>query len=234
MLGDRVGRFPRWLWPAGRSGVGSSRDAATGSAIMSQPGLTANRFLLWVDGVGGYLVCRDDVLMVGQAVPGSRVAIPLLGDLSRQHAILERLGGRYVVRPLEPTWVDGQAAEGPTLLQDGSRIDMGRSVSLRFRQPHALSNSARLEFLSRHKTLLGIDGVVLMGESCLLGSSSHNHIVCRDWRSDVVLFRKNGGLGCRAAAPFEVNGIECVEACQLPIPSRVVGRDFSFSLEALS
>ncbi len=201
---------------------------------MNQPAAWGDRFLLWIDGVGGYLVCRDDVLMIGQAVPGSRAAIPLLGDLSRQHAVLERLGDRYLLRPLETTRVDGRPVNGPTPLSDGAVLDLGRTVRLRFRQPHALSASARLEFLSPHQTVPRVDAVVLMAESCLLGNSANNHVVCRDWKHDLVLFRKNGDLACRAAVPFEVNGIECSGATKLPIPSRVVGTDFSFSLEALS
>ena len=46
------------------------------------------RFLLWVDAIGGYLVCLDDRILLGRAGPDSHADIPLMGDLSRNHATL--------------------------------------------------------------------------------------------------------------------------------------------------
>ena len=48
------------------------------------------RFLLWVDAVGGYLVCLDDRIILGRAGPDSPADVPLMGDLSRNHATLIR------------------------------------------------------------------------------------------------------------------------------------------------
>ena len=48
------------------------------------------RFLLWVDAVGGYLVCLDDRVLLGRAGPDSHADVPLMGDLSRNHATLLR------------------------------------------------------------------------------------------------------------------------------------------------
>ena len=45
------------------------------------------RFLLWVDGVGGYLVCLSDEVTLGQSTPNCRVHVPILADVSRHHAI---------------------------------------------------------------------------------------------------------------------------------------------------
>src|SRR5262249_40485693 len=48
------------------------------------------RFLLWIDGVGGYLVCLGARVTFGQAVAGDRVDVPLTADVSRLHASLTR------------------------------------------------------------------------------------------------------------------------------------------------
>src|SRR5262245_61905036 len=53
------------------------------------------RFLLWVDAVGGYLVCLDDRIILGRAGPDSPADVPLMGDLSRNHATLVRSGEGY-------------------------------------------------------------------------------------------------------------------------------------------
>ncbi len=129
----------------------------------------ASRFLLWIDGVGGFLVCLDDSVTLGQASPEATVAIPIQADLSRQHARICRQGDGYIVEPLALTRVNGQLVRGRTLLSDGDELEFAGAVRLRFRQPHALSASARLELLSHHPTLPKADGILLMAESCVLG-----------------------------------------------------------------
>ncbi len=57
-------------------------------------------------------------------------------------------------------------------LWDGSLIELGEAVRLRFRRPHPLSATARLEFVSRHRTQPSTDAVLLMAESCILGPAS--------------------------------------------------------------
>lgn len=192
------------------------------------------RFLLWIDGVGGYLVCLSDQVVLGQATPRSRVEIPIQADLSRRHASIERQGDGYVVEPFHETWVNGQQIRGKTLLSDGDELEMSGGVRLRFRQPHALSASARLEFASHHRTQPKADAVLLMAESCVLGPKRQNHVTCRDWQGDVVLYRRDGELFCRAMESIEIDGHLCDGRGRLSSNSHVSGSDFSLSLEELS
>ena len=76
-----------------------------------------------------------------------------------------------------------------------------------FRRPHALSATARLDFLSNHRTQPSADAVLLMAESCILGPGRHCHVVCRDWPREVILFRQDNELYCRAAGGLEIDGI---------------------------
>ena len=59
--------------------------------------------LLWIDAVGGFLVFLGDQITIGQAIPGTNVELPILGDLSRRHAIISRIGDDYVVHPIGDT-----------------------------------------------------------------------------------------------------------------------------------
>ena len=52
------------------------------------PMCTLDRFLLWVDAVGGYWVCLTDEILLGQPVRSARVDVPLLGDLSGRLSVL--------------------------------------------------------------------------------------------------------------------------------------------------
>lgn len=196
------------------------------------------RFLLWVDGVGGYLVCLGDEVLLGQAAPGNLVDIPILGDLSRKHAKVHRSGEGYLIEPVHGVRVNNKAIEGTTNLCDGDELELGTGVRFRFRRPHALSASARLDPISRHRTQPYADGVLLMAESCVLGPKWTNHVVCRDWSSDVVLFQTDGELYCQAGASLEIDGRLCDGGGRdgrgrLEANSRVIGTDFSLSLEEL-
>jgi len=205
----------------------------TPAARAGEASETPQRFLLWVDGVGGFLVCMDDEIVLGQASPGNRIAVPIRGDVSRQHARIRREDG-YLIEPLGEVWINGRQIHRTTILADGDEIRLGAGVCYRFRQPHALSSTARLEPLSRHRTQPSADAVLLMAESCVLGPKWQNHIVCREWSNDVVLYRRDGVLNCRAMEGIEVDGRFCDEQARLELDSHVVGSDFSLSLEQVA
>lgn len=204
------------------------------------------RFLLWVDAVGGYLVCLGDEIVIGQAHPGNQVDVPLQADIRRRHVSIRREGEGYVLDPLisaesgpantaaarqARVRMDGKEVKRPALLSDGDEFELGEGVRLRFRKPHALSASARLEILSKHRTHPFADAVLLMAESAVLGPKWQNHVICREWTGDVVLYRQEENLFCRAMQSLEIDGQLQEGRGRLSVRSRIVGPDFSLSLE---
>ena len=189
------------------------------------------RFALWVDGIGGYLVCLRDSVVLGQYAADSAVDVAFQADLSRKHAVLRRQHETYFVDPLGLTKLNGRVIQSPTLINDGDELQLGGVVRLRFRRPHALSATARLEALSFHRPKPDVDAVLLMSESLVLGPRWQNHVVCRDWASDLVLGRQAGELFCRAMRPLEIDGREFDGRGKLTFTSRVSGDDFSICLE---
>lgn len=189
------------------------------------------RCLMWIDGVGGYLVCLGEQVRIGQAVSVASVDVPVMGDLSRHHATIVRHGEAYLIEPFAATWVQGEKLDGPRSLRDGDTIRLGESFVMRFRRPHPLSATARLEFLTPHRTQPATDGVILMAGSCVLGARSSSHIVCRGWTNDVVLVRQGQAFACQTAGPFQVNGIPYEKRAPLTLDSRVQGEEFCLSLE---
>jgi hypothetical protein len=189
------------------------------------------RFVLWVDGVGGYLVCTAETITLGQPGPGADADVAILADLSRHHARIRRGGEGYLLEPIREVSVNGRQISAPTTLGDGALIDLGGGVQLRFRRPHALSATARLEFLSRHRTVPAVDAVLLMSESCVLGPGPNSHVVCRDWKQDVVLSRHDGQLYCRTKGRLEVNGVCCEGRSPIERNAQIAGDEFSLSLE---
>lgn len=215
--------------------VGAARPNLGGGPLAGAPAkslsVDPSRFLLWVDAVGGFLVCQGSEVVIGQA-GGAGIDIPLLADISRCHAKIRRQQESYVLDPIQPTRVGGREVGGPTLLHDGDEIELGRAV-LRFRQPHPLSRSVRLERANGVRLQPSCDAVILMAESCVLGPGAQSHIVCRPWSEDVVLFRQGETLRVRTSQGVEVDGERSDGPVELRRDSQVVGADFSLSLEPL-
>jgi len=129
--------------------------------------------------------------------------------------------------------IDGRAIDRPTTLADGNVIELGDNVRLRFRRPHPLSRTARLEFVSHHRTHPSADAVLLVAESCVLGPGENCHVVCRDWTRDVVLYRQATDWHCRAAGEFEIDGVPATDRGPIGGRSRIAADDFSLSLEMI-
>ena len=191
------------------------------------------RFLLWVDAVGGYLVCLDDRILLGRAGPDSHADIPLMGDLSRNHATLLRNGEGYSLQAHHASFINGKPVLDQAVLRDGDVIRLGSTVELEFRQPSPVSATARLSIVSRHRLPLAVDGVLLMAETCIVGGESQAHIPAPALPNPVVLYRQAGALWCRAVGAFDVDGRTCASRAPLTLQSSVLGDGFSFSLEPL-
>lgn len=189
------------------------------------------RFMMWIDAVGGYLVCLDDEVTLGQPAPGAPVAVPLCADLSRRHAVIRREQGSYTIEPVGEVTVDGRRLTGPMVLGDRHEIGLGDVVRLEFRRPHALSATARLVPLSGHRTEPRADAVLLMADSCVLGPKQHSHVVCRHLSGDLMLFRQDGRLYCRTPLDLTIDGQRLGDRAPLDSGARLEGEEFGMSLE---
>ena len=188
------------------------------------------RFVIWVDAVGGFLVCMGDEVTFGQATPDASVDVPVVADIARRHATIRRDPEGYVLDPSGDTWLDGRRLESAAPLADAAALRLG-SVVLRFRRPHPLSATARVELASRHRVQPSCDAVLLLAQSCVLGPKPTSHVVCPDWQHEVVLFYSAGTLHCRVVGEFEIDGRSHTGSGPLARNSRVAGDGFSFSLE---
>lgn len=194
-------------------------------------GVKPKPFMLWIDSVGGFLVVPGERVSVGQADPESRIDVPIVADLSARHLEFLRGSDGWQVVPGGEVSIGDRRLEGPEALVTGDVLSLAGNVRLKFERPHPLSLSARVSIVSRHRTRPWSDGIVLMGETCLLGPRSRDHVQCRGWSSELVLHRKDGELKVRYGEPIEIDGRPCSGVGAVTTRSRIVGPDFSFSLE---
>lgn len=191
------------------------------------------RALLWVDAVGGFLVCLGNAVTLGQPDTQRGVDVPILGDLSARHLTIRREGEGYLACPRRPIKINGRPIESPVALAADCELELGVGVRFRFRRPHPLSATAQLLPLSRHRTQPTTDGVLLVAESLILGPEPTSHIVCPAWPHAVQLFRRGAELWCRAPGGVEIDGARHAEAGPMTLDSRVSGAEFTLSLEAV-
>jgi tetratricopeptide (TPR) repeat protein len=205
--------------------AGSSPVAAVVAA--DEP---ARRFLLWIDGVGGYLICLGQRVTFGQAMLDTFVDVPLFADVSRLHATVTRDAEGYFLEAVRTVQVNGRPAER-TILRSNDRLTLGASCQFRFHLPSPLSTTARLELVSGHRLPLAVDSVLLMADTLLLGEGPQAHVQVPGLKEPVVLFRHRDGLGVRHSGSLVVNGERCEGRGLLSAAATVTGADFSFALE---
>jgi hypothetical protein len=223
----------RRAWGEVGASLGETNDPVPRGQVEEEPSRpTQPRFLLWIDSVGGFLVCLGNEVILGQAQPQGEADVPLQADISRRHARLVREAEGYLLEPLARTLLNGNELTQTALLKDGDILEFN-AVRMRFRKPHALSSSARLEFLTRHRTHPYADGVVLMAESCVLGPQRQSHVLCRPWRGDVILYRQTEDLFCRGKEALEIDGKLVEGRAKIGWNSNVAGTDFAMKLEKL-
>jgi hypothetical protein len=219
----RKARARAWkaIEPAHAPGEAARRETAS-----------SRRFLLWIDGAGGYLVCLAPRVTLGQAAPDGHADVPLFADIARSHATIARDSEGYVLESTRPLQVNGQSTE-KALLQPGDRITLGSCCQLQFRQPVPVSATARLDLMSGHRFPLAVDGVILMADTLMLGPTSHAHVTIPDMERPAILFRQKDGLGVRYAGNLVVDGQACKERGTLGPTSKVRGDDVAFAVETV-
>jgi hypothetical protein len=210
---------------------------ATEPATLAHPGCNETvsqeplppRFLLWIDGVGGYLVCLSPHLTFGQAGPQSRVDVPLLADVSRLHAGLHRDGESYILEAMKPVLVNEKSTTR-TLLNADDIVTLGASCRFAFRLPVPANNSARIDLLSGHRLPAGVDGVLLMAQTLILGDGVAHARLDSDGEA-VILFQNKESLGLVCREELRINDNPATGRVLLPSPAVVIGKDFSFAIE---
>jgi hypothetical protein len=209
------------------SGLLSSSALGPGSPL-------PKRFLLWVDGVGGYLVCLSSRVTFGQATADGPVDVPLFAEVSRTHAEVTRDGEGYVIESGRGIRVNGDETKR-AVLAAGDRVTLGASCQFLFHKPVAVSSSVRLELTSGHRLPLAVDGVLLMGNELMLGRGPEAHIELPGLETPVLIYRSKDGLSVRVPEmKFSIDDRPCLDRAVLPLPAVVSCDAFTFAVEPVS
>ena len=209
----------------------SASVRGTGSEASSSPSELPKRFVLWIDGVGGFLVCLAPRVTFGQATALGPVDVPLFADVSRLHAELSRDGEGYVLESARDVMVNGSNSKR-TILRTGDRVTLGATCQFVFFQPVPISPSARLELVSGHRLPVAVDGILLMAENLILGPGPQAHVLLPESAGTIVFYRSQDGIGLRCPGEFHIDNRPHRDRATLPVPCHVASEHVSFALEA--
>jgi hypothetical protein len=212
----------------------------SGSPVLSSPGVVVpskdskagdpRRLLLWIDGVGGYLICLTGRITLGQASGEAPVDVPLLADVSRMHATISRDNEGYLIEAARPVLVNGLAQTRAPLLP-GDRVTLGASCQFLFQKPVPISASAKLEMVSGHRLPLSVSAVLLMADSLVLGPGTQTHVPIPDRKENIILFRHQDGIGIRCPGDFSIDGKRCKDRSVMGLQASAQGPDFALAIE---
>lgn len=190
-----------------------------------------NGRILWIDGVGGFQCCDRDETVIGQATGGGTADVCIVGDLSRQAAVIRRSGGDYLLQPLQQMLLNDQPVDRAQLLHDGAILQLGQRVKVKFSKPNPLSGTARLDLLSLNRWKPSVDGVLLLADACVIGPNPGSHILCPEWKQELLMFRYGAEWCFRTLAEVDVNGHKTQGQFPIVAGMRLRGEDFSLSVE---
>jgi hypothetical protein len=189
-------------------------------------------FALWIDGVGGYLVCLSHRVTLGQSQVDTPVDIALIADVSRHHATIQRDPEGYFLEAARKVQINGQTIE-KTLLRSGDRITLGNSCQVQFWQPVPVSTSARLDMVSGHRFAEPVQAVILMADTLVIGPATQSHVMVPDMTQPLILFRTKSGLAARWAGNLTINGQTFQERGPLEPGATLVTEQISLALERI-
>jgi hypothetical protein len=198
----------------------------TRTSLPGQPG----SFALWIDGVGGYLVCLGHRLTLGQANVDVPADIALLADVSRHHATIQRDPEGYFLEAVRKVLINGKPAD-KALLRSADRITLGSSCQLQFWQPVPVSTTARLDMVSGHRFAESVQAVLLMADTLVIGPAEQAHIQAPDMAQPLILYRSKDGLAARWTGNLDIDGQRFQERAPLNAGATLSTDQITLTLE---
>jgi hypothetical protein len=189
-------------------------------------------FALWIDGVGGYLVCLSHRVTLGQALTENPVDIALIADVSRHHATIQRDPEGYFLEAVRKVQMNGKKID-KALLRSTDRITLGNSCQLQFWQPVPVSTSARLDIVSGHRFAEPVQAAILMADTLVIGPSTQSHIQVPDMTQPLILFRTKSGLAARWPGEMQIAGKTVRDRGPLEPGTTLATDQISLALERL-
>ncbi|MCZ6792464.1 MAG: FHA domain-containing protein [Planctomycetota bacterium] len=191
------------------------------------------RYVMWVDGVGSFLLLRSDCLTIGRIGSSTHPDVGLAADLEGVHAQIVRADDDYFVVARGPVSVGGERVTRH-LLTDGDRMTLGSRTRLTFRLPSSLSGTALLELGSGLRLPGDVRKVVLLDRHLIFGPGSGAHLTLSKLDERVILTCEKETFRLRAKTPVFVDGRPLGEGEPVPLGAHIEVGGLTFTMTAVA
>jgi hypothetical protein len=147
--------------------------------------------MLAVDGVGSFLVVRNDVVRVGAISATMPCDVAFVAEPTLPTVTFERVEDDYFLRT--------RTGE-KKLLASGEKLELSPRCRLVFRLPTRASTSAVLDLTGARLPRSDVRRVVLMDQDVVLGLGATSHVGVEQASGQVVLYVRNEQLFVRTSS----------------------------------
>ncbi len=179
-----------------------------------------SKFLLQMDGIGSFIVMRDERVTIGPVSSSARPMIGLMADPNLPVASIERTEDDYFIRSSSPLRVN-DTATSDKLLADGDRIALSPRCRMKFNIPNPASTTATLSLSSARLGRADVRRIILMDRDILIGPSTGDHITAESLDETIALFVQNGRLLCKTKERILVDDKPISSRAGLPIDKQI-------------
>jgi hypothetical protein len=179
-----------------------------------------SKFVLQMDGIGSFIVLRDQRITIGPVSSSARPTIGLMADPNLPVAVIERSEEDYFLRSASPINVNGSGTTSK-LLADGDRIALSPRCVMRFNLPNPASTTATLSLTSGRVARGDVRRIILMDRDILVGPSAGDHIASESLEETMALFVQNGLLLCKAKDRILIDEKVVSNRAGLPVDKQI-------------
>jgi len=198
--------------------------------VMEESGSTIPpRFVLEIDGVGGFLVVRDQRVTVGPISSSEHPTVGLIADPNMAVASIERLDEDYFLRSSRPVQVNS-AVTTEKLLVDEDKIALSSRCRMKFNVPNPASTTATLSLSSARLSRGDIRRVILMDRDILVGPTMGSHIQAKALHDTVTLFAQGDKLFCAGKGQVVIDGKPAGKKARLALNRQITVGEISMVL----
>ncbi len=179
-----------------------------------------SKFVLQMDGIGSFIVLRENRITIGPVSSSARPTIGLMADPNLPVAVIERSEEDYFIKSASPVNVNGTGTTSK-LLADGDRIALSPRCVMRFNLPNPASTTATLSLTSGRVARGDVRRIILMDRDILVGPSAGDHIASESLEETMAMFVQNGRLLCKAKDRILVDDKVVSSRAGLPVDKQI-------------
>lgn len=155
-----------------------------------------DRFMLHLDEAGSFLVIRSGSVRIGKQSSSDSVDVALQSQPGLPKLTIERSDDDYFLSSDQAIAIDGKQTTS-TLLNDGSKVRLGRRGQLEFVVPNAASTSAAIDLQGIRMATGNVRRVILMDDELVVGPQKSAHVRSPALERSMVLHWRDGELRIR-------------------------------------